>query len=227
MILCIRCILYPRAKLFITSGGKQQAAAIVTEKVDELCELVPALNREINKDRGKGTQFQKDYVKVLWKSKSYFDNIVARESSRGKRRHGGLVEECVGVDGKILNEVIIPTMNIDRQCADGTFQEDETLNKSQIFVTTAGYKNTYPYDKLIQILVRSVLEPDKAIILGGTWRVPVLVGLQNKSFISDLKRDGTFNETSFDREYRRFVLFKLLRIAERPLRSVNYNIRMK
>ena len=213
MILCIRCILYPRAKLFITSGGKQQAAAIVTEKVDELCELVPALNREINKDRGKGTQFQKDYVKVLWKSKSYFDNIVARESSRGKRRHGGLVEECVGVDGKILNEVIIPTMNIDRQCADGTFQEDETLNKSQIFVTTAGYKNTYPYDK--------------AIILGGTWRVPVLVGLQNKSFISDLKRDGTFNETSFDREYRRFVLFKLLRIAERPLRSVNYNIRMK
>ena len=40
-------------------------------------------------------------------------------------------------------------MNIDRRCADGTTQENETLNKSQIYITTAGWKNTYPYDKLI------------------------------------------------------------------------------
>jgi hypothetical protein len=38
----------------------------------------------------------------MFKNGSYFDNIAARESSRGKRRHGGLVEECVGVDGTIL-----------------------------------------------------------------------------------------------------------------------------
>ena len=44
----------------------------------------------------------------MFKNGSYFDNIAARESSRGKRRHGGLVEECVGVDGQILSEVIIP-----------------------------------------------------------------------------------------------------------------------
>jgi hypothetical protein len=37
--------------------------------------------------------------------------------------------------------------------------------------------------------------------MGGTWRIPVLIGLQSKSFIQDLKQDGTFNESSFDREY--------------------------
>jgi hypothetical protein len=46
-----------------------------------------------------------------------------------------------------------------------------------------------------------VIEPDKAFIMGGTWRIPVLLGLQPKNFISDLKKDSTFNEASFGREY--------------------------
>lgn len=68
------------------------------------------------------------------------DNIPARESSRGKRRHGGLVEECVGVDGEILSTVILPTMNVSRRCMDGTTQESEVLNKSQIYVNYLGTK---------------------------------------------------------------------------------------
>ena len=196
----IRCILFPRSKLFVTSGGKEQSASIIKEKVDELCNLVPALDKELDRRPGK-TRISKDYCIFMFKNGSYFDNITATEKSRGKRRHGGLIEECVGVDGKILSEVIIPTMNVDRLCMDGTSQEEETLNKSQIYVTTAGWKGTFAYDKLIQLLVWMVTEPEKAFIMGGTWRIPVLVGLQNRSFIKDLQQDGTFNEASFDREY--------------------------
>ena len=200
LVLMCRCILYPGAKLFVTSGGKEQAAGIVKEKVSEICSLVPALNREIDWNRGV-TQEGKDYCKYVFKNGSYFDNIAARESSRGKRRHGGLVEECVGVDGTILSEVIIPTMNVSRRCLDGTVHPEETLNKSQIYVTTAGWKNSFPYDKLITLLVRMILEPEKSIVMGGTWRIPVLVKLLDKNFIQELKQDGTFNEASFDREY--------------------------
>ena len=39
------------------------------------------------------------------------------------------------------------------------------------------------------------------MILGGTYRIPVLVKLLDKNFIRDLKMDGTFNESSFEREY--------------------------
>ena len=200
LVLMIRCILYPRAKLFVTSGGKEQAAGIIKEKVDELCNLVPALNRELDRRPGK-TRISKDYCIFMFKNGSYFDNIAATEKSRGKRRHGGLVEECVGVDGKILSEVIIPTMNVSRLCMDGTMQPEEILNKSQIFVTTAGWKGTFAYDKLIQLLVWMITEPEKAMVMGGTWRIPVLVKLLDRSFLQDLKRDGTFNEASFDREY--------------------------
>ena len=48
MILMIRCILYPRCKLFVTSGGKEQAAGIMKEKVQEICNLIPAFEKEIN-----------------------------------------------------------------------------------------------------------------------------------------------------------------------------------
>ena len=200
MVLMCRCILYPRSKLFVTSGGKEQAAGIVKEKVQEICTLVPAFDRELDRRPGK-TREGKDYVCYVFKNGSYFDNIAASEKSRGKRRHGGLVEECVGVDGDILSQVIIPTMNVSRLCMDGSTQPQETLNKSQIYVTTAGWKNTFAYDKLIQLLVWMITDPEKAMVMGGTWRIPVLMKLLDKNFLQDLKRDGTFNEASFDREY--------------------------
>ena len=114
----------------------------------------------------------------------------------------GLVEECVGVDGKILSEIILPIMNVSRRCMDGSVHPEETLNKSQIYVTTAGWKASFAYDKLITLLIRMVLEPEKAIVMGGTWRIPVLVKLLDRNFIDDLRRDGTFNEASFSREYK-------------------------
>ena len=133
LVLMCRCILYPGCKLFVTSGGKEQAAGIVKEKVTELCKLVPALERELDRRPGK-TREGKDQVVYVFKNGSYFDNMAASEKSRGKRRHGGLIEECVGVDGTILSEVIIPTMNVSRRCLDGSVHPEETLNKSQIYV---------------------------------------------------------------------------------------------
>ena len=37
--------------------------------------------------------------------------------------------------------------------------------------------------------------------MGGTWRIPVLEELLSKSFIEELKLDGTYNDASFAREY--------------------------
>ena len=92
-------------------------------------------------------------------------------------------------------------MNVSRRTANGDVDPDETLNKSQIYVTTAGWKNTFPYDKLIQLLIWQIVKPGQSIVLGGTWRVPVLMKLLDRNFVKDLKADGTFNESSFAREY--------------------------
>ena len=92
-------------------------------------------------------------------------------------------------------------MNVDRRLSDGTRHKEEVINKSQIYVTTAGWKNSFAYEKLIQILIQQIIEPNEAVVLGGTWRIPVLEELLSKSFIEELKLDGTYNDASFAREY--------------------------
>lgn len=201
MVLMIRCILYPNSHLFVTTGGKEQAASITIAKIEEICKLIPSLNNEIDWTRG-ASKKSKDDVKYVFKNGSSIDILAAKQSSRGQRRTGGLMEECVLIDGDILNEVIIPTTNVDRLLPDGTRHKEEVINKSQIYITTAGWKNSFAYDKLIELLIQSVIEPDKVMIMGGTYETPVTEGLLDEDFVDQLKLQGTFKEESFDREYR-------------------------
>lgn len=48
------------------------------------------------------------------------------------------MEECVLIDGDILNEIIIPTTNVDRLLPDGTRHKEEVVNKSQIYINFFG-----------------------------------------------------------------------------------------
>ena len=200
LILIIRCTLFPGSHLFVTTGGKEQAAGIAKEKVEELCKLIPGIRNEIDWSRG-ASKASKDMVEYKFKNGSVLDIMAARQSSRGKRATGGLMEECILIDQTLLNEVIIPTMNVDRRLSDGSRHREEVINKSQIYVTTAGWKNSFAYEKLIQILIQQIIEPSEAVVLGGTWRIPVLEELLSKSFIEELKLDGTYNDASFAREY--------------------------
>jgi hypothetical protein len=49
------------------------------------------------------------------------------------------------MDGKILQEVLIPTMSISRKALDGTKVKDEALNKGELYITTAGQKASFAY----------------------------------------------------------------------------------
>lgn len=48
MGLMLKAVLFPGSKVFVTTGGKEQAALITISKVEEICRLIPALQNEIN-----------------------------------------------------------------------------------------------------------------------------------------------------------------------------------
>ena len=77
----------------------------------------------------------------------------------------------------------------------------ELATQMEYIGTTAGWKNSFAYEKLITLLVQQVIDPTEAVVLGGTWRIPVMEKLLKKSFIDELKLDGTYNDASFAREY--------------------------
>lgn len=201
MVLMLRCILYPNSQLFVTTGGKEQAASITVAKIEEICRLIPALSNEINWARGASKKSKND-AEYLFKNGSKIDILAAKESSRGQRRTGGLMEECVLIDQTALNEIIIPTTNVNRLLPDGTRNSSEVVNKSQIYITTAGWKNSFAYQKLIELLIRSIIETGEVMVLGGTYETPIVEGLLDENFVEELKLAGTYNEDSFDREYR-------------------------
>ena len=200
MGLMIRAVLFPGSKLFVTTGGKEQAAMITISKVEEICRLIPALENEINWDRGVSKK-SKDNVKYVFKNGSEIDILAARETSRGLRRHGGVIEEVILVDEDALNEIIIPTTNVDRNLPGGGTDPDEVINQSQIYITSAGWKNSFAYNKLIEILLNSILFPDRFMILGGDYQLAILEGAVKSDMIDEMKLNGTYNEASFDREY--------------------------
>jgi len=200
MGLMLKAVLFPGSKVFVTTGGKEQAAMITMSKVEEICKLLPALQNEINWERGVSTK-SKDNVKYVFKNGSELDILAARESSRGQRRNGGVMEEVILIEETPLNEIIIPTMNVDRLLPDGTTDPDEVVNQSQVYITSAGWKNSFAYQKLIEILLNSVIYPDRYMTLGGDYKLAILEGAVKEDMVDEMKLNGTYNEASFDREY--------------------------
>ena len=200
MGLMLKAVLFPGSKVFVTTGGKEQAAMITMSKVEEICKLIPALQNEINWERGVSTK-SKDNVKYVFKNGSELDILAARESSRGQRRNGGVMEEVILIEEAPLNEIILPTMNVDRLLPDGTTDPDEVINQSQTYITSAGWKNSFAYAKLIEILLNSVIYPDKYMTLGGDYKLAILEGAVKEDMVDEMKLNGTYNEASFDREY--------------------------
>lgn len=84
-------------------------------------------------------------------------------------------------DATLLNEVVLPTLTVLRTVK-GQSDPNEVLNQSTIYITSAGYKNSFAYEKLLQFLCESVVRPNESIILGGTWRINKNVGVRLKHY---------------------------------------------
>jgi hypothetical protein len=190
----LSCIFLPRSKRFICAPVKKQAVQIAKEKVTEIIDLFPIIANEFI------LNMSNDYVKLTGKNGSLFDVVGVADSARGGRRHGGILEEIVKMDGDKVNEVVLPLMNINRHNILGLVNDNEP-HQQQIYVTTAGSKSTYAYERLIDLLITSIVNPSSAFIWGGDYRIPVRHGLLSKKYVNEIRMSSTYKEDSFAREY--------------------------
>lgn len=76
----------------------------------------------------------------------------------------------------------------------------------QMWISSASDKNTFAYDKTIEMLELSIINPENAFLWGFTYRIPVQTGLLSESFLNEQKMSNTFSESGFAKEYMsRFV----------------------
>lgn len=138
----------------------------------------------------------KDYVEFNFKNGS----SLGLGNVRGLRRQSLIFEEVIEQDEIKVNEVYIPLLNEPRKMSNGLLNPYEPQSQ-QIYITTAGYQGTFAYQKLVEILCRSVLEPNKYFVLCGTYRIPLSCGLTAQKQIEDVINSPSFSKASFEREY--------------------------
>ena len=198
----LHCMFIPRHHTTITAGTNKQAAEIAKQKVvDDLWVKFPLLANEMQKRKVAGKildayKMGKDYVEFNFKNGS----SLGLGNVRGLRRQSLIFEEVIEQDEIKVNEVYIPLLNEPRKMHNGLINPYEPQSQ-QIYITTAGYQGTFAYQKLIEILCRSVLEPDKYFVLSGSYRIPLSCGLTAKKQIEDVINSPSFSKSSFEREY--------------------------
>lgn len=198
----LHCMFIPRHNTTITAGTNKQAAEIAKQKiVDDLWVKFPLLANEMQKRKIAGKlldayKMGADYVEFAFKNGSHLDlgNV------RGLRRESLIFEEIIEQDATKVNEVYIPLLNKPRTMANGLINPNEPQSQ-QIYITTAGYQGTFAYQKLLETLCMAVLEPDKYFVLGGTYKIPLKLGLTAQKQIDEVRNSPSFSPASFAREY--------------------------
>lgn len=196
LALFLKCIMYPGIKLFICSPGREQAVGIAEEKLREILSIWPILNNEIAKEN-----IQNDILRIYFKNGSVLDVIPISSTTRGRRRHGGAIEEICEMDGKkdILNSVVLPTMQIDRRAANGKVDPNE-IKKFTLYLTTAGTRQSFAFEKA-QAVINEMKQGKKSIYIGAGYELGVMFGLFDEEHIAEKQADPTMSPISFEREY--------------------------
>lgn len=196
----------PRHKAFVCTDVKEQAVSIANEKIqDDLWVKFPLLKNEMVKIPQPGKRPRdpftsgKGYASWEFSGGGEFD-VISVDTARGKRRNSGLIEEAIEQDAVKLNEKVIPLMNISRRNELGKFIPEEP-HAQKIYVTTAGYQGTFAYDKFIETLLMTAIDPDNYMCIVMSYQVPLMHGLIDQMTIRELKSQPTYDAESFAREY--------------------------
>lgn len=139
-----------------------------------------------------------DYAEFRFSHGGIFD--VVGGTIRGFRRNSGIFEEVIQLEPLFINEVVIPLLNKPREDAKGRVNPKEP-HGSKIFITTAGYQQTFAYEKQLETLVYTAIDPTKYMVLGGSYVLPVQHGLLQEETVRELISSTTYDHDSFNREY--------------------------
>ena len=197
----VRATLLPGSTIMIVSDTKGTVIKIAEAKFEEIFKHWPLLRNELKtrQDDGKlGIKSSSNYYEIYLKNGSMI-SVVSKDTSRGLRATGAILEECALIDEVPFNEVIWPQMNIARKEVDGTLNPEEPA-ASQTFITTAAERTVFMYSKLIEITVNAVLRPREYFSWGLSYEVPLHYGLIDKATLMDQRYSNTVSEDSFARE---------------------------
>ena len=196
----VKGMIIPHCNGFVAAATGKQAASIIKQKfVDDLWVKFPLLKNEMRRNGSQAPYVQgEDYAEFRFANGSKFDVIGGHP--RGGRRNYGVFEEIIEQDQTKVNEELLPLMNSPRIQYNGTLNPHE-IQAQKMYVTTAGYQQTFAYDKCLETLCYSVIDPDHYMCLGGSYVVPLMHGRLEEQTMREILSSPSFDRGSMEREY--------------------------
>lgn len=196
----VKGMIIPHCNGFVAAATGKQAASIVKQKfADDLWVKFPLLKNEMRRNGNQAPYIQgEDYAEFRFANGSKFDVIGGHP--RGGRRNYSVFEEIIEQDQTKVNEELLPLMNSPRIQYDGTINPHE-IQAQKMYVTTAGYQQTFAYDKCIETLCYSVIDPDHYVCIGGSYVVPLMHGRLEEQTMREILSSPSFDRGSMEREY--------------------------
>lgn len=67
--------------------------------------------------------------------------------------------------------------------------------------TSAGAKSSFSYEQLIDSFENAIINPNESFVFGSDYRVPLMHGLLDKTYVNNLKMSPSYDEQAFAAEY--------------------------
>ena len=182
----IVCIRYPNIELALTAQTKENAAALLKDKYNELVRYYPMLAKEIVK-----TSFIKGDALIV------FNNA---QTSKGQRRKRISIEESNLMDNVIFEDALEPVVEVGRTtCGKMAVVNPEELNQQINFYTTPGFRGSDEYNRNLSMF-HDMRDLNGKIVLGSNWMLGCWYG-RGSSKSTILKKKKDMSPIAFDMNY--------------------------
>ena len=172
---------FPGITLSVMASTKQSAVDIWEDKHNEILEFYPSLKDEI-----KSAYFSKDTGEVTFVNMSRIDALAMAQTSKGKRRRRGGLEESNLIDKDVFEDAVAPIFNVPRKTL-GNIEDPTELNGQINRYTTSGYKNSDEYGVILNIF-KDMVNLKGAYVFGSDWRIPIHFGRQKMSVVNKARK---------------------------------------
>lgn len=178
-------ILFPNITLSVSAQTKENAADLLSAKWNEITKFYPLLLNELDEK----PKFSKGYSIIKFKNGSEIDAIANAQSTKGQRRNRLSIEESALLNNALFEDALAPVVEVPRLTVGKLGIPDPCeLNQQINFFTTAGFKGSDEYHRLLS-MVDEMEQLNGKIVIGSNWMLPCWYGRgSSKSQILNKKK---------------------------------------
>ena len=171
LVCIVLCIVYPGIEIAVSAQTKENAIALLTDKVNEALKWYPAIQDEVRVWKSNKLEAQ-----LIFKNNARMTVLANSQSSKGMRRTRLRIEEAALLKSDVYEDALRPIVAVPRL----TIGEYAVVNPEELsgqinFYTTTGFRGSDEFNRVTQ-MYDDMLELKGDIVLGADWMLPCWYG---------------------------------------------------